>query len=859
VHNTQHRGLSGIIASVAIFATGSIASPGQVDPDVETVLTDTSPPAIESVHQHFLLKLVDATGGISALQALATHTGVVFEAAREISPGLYMLQVHPVSGESMAQTLVRLRADANVEFADPDQWRFPSSVPNDSLYSQQWYLQSTEASATNVTAAWDTTTGRRDIVIADLDTGVRFDHPDLLAASANGRLLSGYDFVSDAAIANDGDGRDSDPSDPGDWVSSADTQIAQFSGCTVMDSTWHGTRVVGILGALSNNGIGIAGMTWGPRLLPVRVLGKCGGLDSDILDALRWAAGLHVTGVPDNTHPAQIINLSLGGEGSCSHAQQVVISEVLATGAIVVAAAGNDGTSVDSPADCNGVLGVGAVRNSGTKDYFSNLGPTVDISAPGGNCVSSTGPCTYTLDTTTNSGTTTPALNGYTNPYYPNLGTSFSTPIVAGIAALMLSVNSNLSSDQLTARLKEGAKPFPTAPAGAALPVCQIPSSATGVQNFECVCTTQTCGAGMVNAPGALTAALRPIAAIALPSAVIAGRNLSLSGASSGTACNRTIATYVWSDVTNPTAAIKIADTATASITAPASGSITLRLTVTDDAGRTDSADVIVGSNTATTNAPAVANTRTCAVDGLSVSPITTSVQASGATQTFTAAIIDDTDTAVTWYVNKVLGGDTRNGTITSAGIYTPPAVAPYPNVVTVTAVWNSDSTKYADAQVTINLPLTISVIPVVANVVANGTTTFTANVVNAVNTDVTWSVNGIAGGSPTIGTMSSSGVYTAPTTVPSPLTVTITAISIVDDSKSASATMTVTASSTSAGGSSTGGSSTSSGNGGGGPIDPLTLAGYGGIVAWVAYRRRSGRRRSVHDVDCNSTCRLVA
>jgi serine protease len=844
--HTQRRGLFGIVTSIAIFATYSIASPSQVDPGVDTIITDTSPPAIEQVHQHFLVKLVDATGGISALQTLATRTGVGFEAAREISPGLFMLQVQPASGESVTQTLVRLQADANIEFADPDQWRFPSAVPNDALYSQQWYQQAAEPAATDVVTAWDTTTGRADIVIADLDTGVRFDHPDLLAASVNGRLLPGYDFVSNAAIANDGDGRDADASDPGDWVSSADAQTPQFSGCAVMDSTWHGTRVVGILGALSNNGIGIAGMTWGPHILPVRVLGKCGGLDSDILDALRWAAGLHVAGVPDNTHPAQIINLSLGGEGACSHAQQVVLNEVIGTGAIVIAAAGNDGTSVDSPADCNGVIGVGAVRNSGTKDYFSNLGPAVDISAPGGNCVASTGPCTYTLDTTTNSGTTTPALNGYTSQNFPNLGTSFSTPIVAGIAALMTSVNSNLSADQLTARLKEGAKPFPAAPAGSNLPLCQIPSSATGIQNFECVCTTQTCGAGMVNAPGALAAALRPIAAIALPSVIIAGHPVSLSGAASGAACNRSIATYAWTGVTNPTATIQGADTPTATITAPSSGSITLRLTVTDDAGRTDFADITVDSNSATSTAPSVANTRTCAVDGLSVSPITTSVQAGGATQTFIASVNGETDSTVTWYVNKVLGGDIRNGKITSSGIYTPPLTAPYPNVVTVTAVWDSDQTKYANAQVTIDLPLSISVIPVLANVAAGGTTTFTANVVNAVNTDVTWSVNGVAGGNPTVGTISSGGVYTAPATGPAPFTVTIAAVSIVDSTKSALATTTVTAASTASGGLSTGGTGTSassSSGGGGGPMDPLTLAGCGIIVSLAAYRRHQTAR----------------
>jgi serine protease len=178
-------------------------------------------------------------------------------------------------------------------------------------------------------SAWGITTGSAGVVIADIDTGVRFDHPDLLRAGFGGRLLPGYDFVSEDQnsstgaplgtylIANDGDGWDPDPSDPGDWIDSADQTNALFpaSSCPIADSTWHGTRVMGILGAVTNNDVGIAGMTWNSYLLPVRALGKCGGYDSDIIAAMQWAAGLSVSGVPDNPYPASIINLSLGGGG----------------------------------------------------------------------------------------------------------------------------------------------------------------------------------------------------------------------------------------------------------------------------------------------------------------------------------------------------------------------------------------------------------------------------------------------------------------------------------------------------------------------------------------------------------------
>src|SRR5262249_18478598 len=185
------------------------------------------------------------------------------------------------------------------------------------------------------------------------------------------------------------------------------------------------------------------------------------GVDSDILDAMRWAAGLHVAGIPDNTHPAQVINLSLGGKGACTNAEQTVINEVVAAGATVVVSAGNEGGPVDSPANCVGVAGVAGIRQVGTKVGFSSLGPEVALAAPAGNCVNASGACLFSIDTTVNTGTTVPGTNGYTDQLNPNLGTSFSAPIVAGIAGLMTSVNSNLRPAQLIARLKEGAKTFP--------------------------------------------------------------------------------------------------------------------------------------------------------------------------------------------------------------------------------------------------------------------------------------------------------------------------------------------------------------------------------------------------------------
>jgi serine protease len=862
---TLRRGLLGILTSVSVFATYSIAS----SPEVNPVLTHPTGPVGVGPQQQILLKLRGPAVASAHLQALAIEKkskraaamapngilqdlagryNLTLETSREISNGLHLLQVHSVIGEPIAATLARLQADPDVEYAEIDARRYPSAVPNDPLFQGQWYEQSDQPAGTDAVTAWDTSTGRSDIVIAELDTGVRFDHPDLLATSASGRLLPGYDFVTNAAVANDGDGRDSDPSDPGDWVSSADTQTSQFSGCSVSNSTWHGTRVAGILGALSNNAVGLAGMTWGPKILPLRVLGKCGGVDSDILDAMRWAAGLHVTGVPDNTHPAKIINLSLGGQGTCTSSEQTVINEVVATGATIVISAGNEGSTVDAPANCVGVAGIGGLRNTGTKVGFSNLGPTVALSAPGGNCVNSTGPCTYSLTTTTNSGTTTPSTNTYTDQLNTNLGTSFSAPIVSGIAALMASVNPNLRPSELITRLKEGTKPFPAAATGSNTPTCHVPANSSDVQTAECVCTTQTCGAGMANAPGSLTAALRPVVAITIPATIAAGQNVTLSAAASGAACGRTVTGYAWTVVSPANYAIQGANTSSATIVAPSSGTVTIKITVTDDAGHSDSDTVIVNSTSAASTAPASANTGTCTVPGVSINPTASSVQAGGATQAFSAQLNDTTDTGVSWYVNSVLGGDSTNGTISTSGVYTPPASVPANNVVTVTAVWTSDTTKYATAQVTINAPLSISITPLIANVAVGATQTFTANVTNSANTSVNWSVNGIAGGNPTVGTISTAGVYTAPAAVPSPGTVTVSAVSAADPAKLAAASTTVTAAAVSTGtnsgssGSSTSGTgSSSSSSSGGGPMEPLTLVFCALIVGFVAKRRQAG------------------
>src|SRR6185369_9093937 len=176
-------------------------------------------------------------------------------------------------------------------------------------------------------------------------------------------------------------------------------------------SSWHGTRVSGIIGAQTNNNAGVAGVMWSGAILPVRVLGRCGGFNSDVLDGIRWAAGLNVPGVPTNPTPARVINVSLGSSGACDQASADAISQVSAAGALVVVSAGNEGGPVDSPANCPGAMAIVGLRAAGTKVGFSSLGPEIALGAPGGNCINTSGACLFSIDTTTNAGTTSPGAH----------------------------------------------------------------------------------------------------------------------------------------------------------------------------------------------------------------------------------------------------------------------------------------------------------------------------------------------------------------------------------------------------------------------------------------------------------------
>ncbi|MFZ9479586.1 MAG: S8 family serine peptidase [Steroidobacteraceae bacterium] len=551
---------------------------------------------------------------LEEVASIGERTRVPLQLVGEVSSSFSVLRLGILlSRDNVEAALEDLRADPAIAFAEPDRRRYAHALPNDPLFTNQWYLQSTQPSALAVSTAWDTTSGSNGIVIAVLDSGVRFDHPDLGRAAEGGRLLPGYDFVSGDSngsftTANDGNGRDADPTDPGDWVTASEASSSVFGGACdgAADSSWHGTRVSGLIGARANNSLGVAGTTWSPWILPVRVLGKCGGYDSDILTGMRWAAGLEVSGVEVNPYPARVLNLSLGSSERCSNSYQGVIDEIVARGAVVVASAGNESGPVSAPANCNGVVAVVALRHLGTKVGFSNLGSRATLGAPGGNCVNegANQPCLFSIDTTTNSGRTGPVNNTYTDQFNYNVGTSFSAPLVAGIAGLMLSVNANLSSAEVTARLRAGVRPWPAAPTDRVLPVCRVPAGVNDLQTSECVCTTAACGAGMAYAPGAVTEALRPIATVVVPTSVTAGQNVVLQGGGAA-ACGRSVSSYAWSVLSSGTggALVSSANSAAATVVAPSSGTLQVRLTVTDSSGAIDRADVNIGATSASSAA----------------------------------------------------------------------------------------------------------------------------------------------------------------------------------------------------------------------------------------------------------------
>ncbi len=370
------------------------------------------------------------------------------------------------SADNLADMARAIQGEPEVQYADPVRRAQAFAAPNDPYYGAQWSLHGTTAGI-NAETAWTLQPTGPAVTVAVVDTGI-LPHPDLA-----GRVLPGYDFISDAGRARDGNARDPDPRDEGDW-SAGDCYGATY------DSFFHGLFVSGLIAANTNNGIGIAGVASNVNILPVRVLGACGGTFEDIVAGMLWASGVQIDGVPPNKTPAKVINLSLGGYGDCDQSLQEAVNDAMAQGAVVVAAAGNstDYATNYSPANCSGVITVGAHGAQGTLSSYSNFGRRLDLTAPGGDL-----PFTGLMVGLANDGTTTPKDASYT---YAE-GTSFAAPLVAGTAALLLERDSMLTSGRVLDIITGTARAFPT--------------------GTECI-TSSVCGAGMLDAGAAVGSTL---------------------------------------------------------------------------------------------------------------------------------------------------------------------------------------------------------------------------------------------------------------------------------------------------------------------------------------------------------------
>jgi serine protease len=576
-------------------------NPVATAPAARVAASDTARVIVRYKADSSLLKSHAAAAGTATAprlaQSLAARHGLSLTDGRMLAERTQLIRGQGMASAALA---AKLATDEDVEWVAVDGRRHALAAPNDPLYvtttdrtpnSGQWYLRANNSvvkASINVESAWTKATGA-GVVVAVLDTGIT-DHQDL-----NGKIVAGYDFVGyavdDVATANDGDLDDADPHDPGDWITASENSSGDFKDCGESDSSWHGTQVSGIVGAATGNGVGMAGIARDSQILPVRVLGKCGGYDSDIIAGMYWAAGLSTdSSLPVNSHPAQVLNLSLGSADTCTAAYTAAMQDLTAAGVVVVAAAGNDGLAVGTPANCPGVIAVAGLRHVGTKVGYSDLGPEVVVSAPGGNCVNETGTCLYPLLSTTNTGTTSPGSSQSTysdGDTRVTLGTSFSSPIVAGTVALMLSANPELTPAQVTSALRSSARSFPTTGGDGSSTTCQAPSDT--VQDSECYCTTSTCGAGMTDAPGAVNRALSGPFPVVTPSSrtPVAGASVTLSASGTTALAGRSIASYQWAirqggGLASFTSATN-ASSSTVQVTG--AGTVEVKLTVTDGQG----------------------------------------------------------------------------------------------------------------------------------------------------------------------------------------------------------------------------------------------------------------------------------
>ncbi|MFC9392284.1 S8 family serine peptidase [Streptomyces sp. NPDC057027] len=422
----------------------------------------------------------------------AAQTGEKLSFERRLAGGGALVNLGgKATKQDVTEVMNAFRADPSVASVEPDIRAYAMAVtPDDTDYAKQWDLFE-PTGGMNVPAAWDKATGS-GVTVAVIDTGYAA-HSDLAS-----NVVSGYDFISTSADARDGNGRDADAKDEGDW-NATDGECG--TGSTASNSSWHGTHVAGTIAAVTNNTKGIAGIAYNAKIQPVRVLGKCGGSSSDIADAITWASGGTVPGVPANPTPAKVINMSLGGaSATCPSVYQTAINGAVSRGTTVVVAAGNSNANASgfTPANCTGVITVASTNRAGARSYYSNYGTIVDVAAPGGETRNATDtPGTVTtpenaIYSTLNSGLTTQS----TETYKPYQGTSMAAPHIAGLAALLKSAKSTLTPADIESTIKANARPLPgTCTGGCGTGIADAAKSVNAVLN-----TTPPSGTVFTNA-----------------------------------------------------------------------------------------------------------------------------------------------------------------------------------------------------------------------------------------------------------------------------------------------------------------------------------------------------------------------
>ena len=597
--------------------------------------------------------------------------------------------------EEVAQ---RLRQDPAVASVEIDEYLFPLAIPNDTFFNDareiQWHLKaptSERLGGANLPGAWDVARGK-GVVVAVIDTGIT-SHPDL-----DDNIIRGHDFISadpdgGFLVANDGSGRDADPTDPGDWIDDDDLKKSLFSAgtttpCRKANSSWHGTHVAGTIGAVTNNGTGVAGIAYEAKVLAIRALGKCFGLSSDITDAIRWASGATPAtgswadlGIPVNPNPARVINLSLGSTtASCSSSRQNAINAARAAGAVIVVAVGNDSKEgISSPANCTGVIAVTAHTVEGDKANYANFGTGTTLSAPGGgsctttalNCLpqgstNAAGTLWRFVSSTTNDGATTAGSAIYSG----KTGTSMSAPHVAGVAALLFSAMPTLLIDTVRNLLTSSAREFPAG-------------------TFCAGRSGNPCGSGMLDATRALQrlADLTPTVTTQTATGVVEnGATVTLSGTATPKPGGNTSLALQWQQTAGPTVTLTNPNTPQASFVAPSAARMSFRLVATDaDGFRATSNSIDVRSN----GTPTLA----------ALQPITTTA---GSTVSFRAAGSDPDNDPLTY---SATGAPPTASFNTSSGEFSWPGSIVGNYTVTITASDGTFTSAPQSVTITVTAP----------------------------------------------------------------------------------------------------------------------------------------------------------